>query len=160
MISYYKTFECPVNVSIYHCDSKVEVIQKISKVALWKKILVFFRRENLITVYFLSSVEIWAEIGRKQKKKRKLHKKRSKYYAFGGEIFSAKFQETALKSIQELAMFWQYNTLSASHFETIFEKEDVTLSEVLEQENVIQECKTQTKKLIDLWVFVLEIVHL
>ena len=47
-------------------------------------------------------------------------------------------------------MFWQYNTLSTSQFETIFEKEDVTLSEVLEQENVIQECKNQTKKLIDL----------
>merc|ERR1712223_1061809 len=36
-----------------------------------------------------------------------------------------------------------------SQFETIFEKEDVTLAEVLEQENVIQECKNQTKKLID-----------
>jgi len=46
-------------------------------------------------------------------------------------------------------MFWQYNTLSTSQFETIFEKEDVTLSEVLDQENVIQECKNQTKKLID-----------
>jgi serine/threonine-protein phosphatase 6 regulatory subunit 3 len=46
-------------------------------------------------------------------------------------------------------MFWQYNTLSTSQFETIFEKEDVTLSEILDQENVIQECKTQTKKLID-----------
>ena len=47
-------------------------------------------------------------------------------------------------------MFWQYNTMSTTQIETVLEKEDVSLAEVLDQENVIQECKTQTKKLIDL----------
>lgn len=47
-------------------------------------------------------------------------------------------------------MFWEYNQMSTTQIKTLLEKEDVTLAEVLEQENVIQECKTQTKQLIDL----------
>ena len=47
-------------------------------------------------------------------------------------------------------MFWNYNTMSISQIETVLEKEDVTLAEVLDHEGVIQECKSQTKKLIEL----------
>ena len=47
-------------------------------------------------------------------------------------------------------MFWKYNNINASQIETVLEKENVTLSEVLDHEGVIQECKNQTTKLIDL----------
>ena len=47
-------------------------------------------------------------------------------------------------------MFWEYNNINASQIETVLEKENVTLSEILDHEGVIQECKNQTTKLIDL----------
>ena len=47
-------------------------------------------------------------------------------------------------------MFWKYNNINASQIETVLEKENVTLSEILDHEGVIQECKNQTTKLIDL----------
>ena len=75
-------------MSIYLYGSKLEGIQKISKVALWKKILVIFRREILITVYFLSSVENWADRKSEGRKKRENSWKKVKnYYAFGGDFF-------------------------------------------------------------------------
>lgn len=49
-------------------------------------------------------------------------------------------------------MFWQYNTLSTSQIESLLEKEDVGLTEVLEQEDIIQECKNQNKKLVEFLV--------
>jgi hypothetical protein len=49
-------------------------------------------------------------------------------------------------------MFWQickgFNY--ASSFNQLFEKEEVTLGEVLDDDSVIQEFKNQNQKLIDL----------
>merc|ERR1719318_1107414 len=38
-------------------------------------------------------------------------------------------------------MFWKYNSLTVSHLDTLLE--------ILEQEDIIQECKSQNKKLVD-----------
>jgi hypothetical protein len=46
-------------------------------------------------------------------------------------------------------MFWKYNTLSTSQVETLLEKENVSLKELLELEDIIQECKNQNKKLVE-----------
>lgn len=46
-------------------------------------------------------------------------------------------------------MFWKYNTLAVSHIDTLLDKPTVTLAEILEQEDIIQECKSQNKKLVD-----------
>ena len=46
-------------------------------------------------------------------------------------------------------MFWKYNTLAVSHIDTLLDKQTVTLAEILEQEDIIQECKSQNKKLVD-----------
>jgi hypothetical protein len=46
-------------------------------------------------------------------------------------------------------MFWKYNTLSTSQVETFLEKETVSLKELLELEDIIQECKNQNKKLVE-----------
>lgn len=46
-------------------------------------------------------------------------------------------------------MFWKLSSAGVSQIEKILAKPDFTLKEVLEQEDVIQECKSQNKKLID-----------
>ena len=46
-------------------------------------------------------------------------------------------------------MFWKYNTPSTSQIDALLDKADVGLVEVLEQEDIIQECKNQNKKLVD-----------
>jgi len=46
-------------------------------------------------------------------------------------------------------MFWKYNSLTVSHLDTLLDKQGVTLQEILEQEDIIQECKSQNKKLVD-----------
>lgn len=45
-------------------------------------------------------------------------------------------------------MFWKYNQTSPQ-IDTVLFKEDTTLNEVLDQENVLQELKSQNKKLIE-----------
>ena len=50
-------------------------------------------------------------------------------------------------------MFWKYNSLAVSQIDSLLEKQDVTLAEILQQEDIIQECKSQNKKLVELLVF-------
>lgn len=49
-------------------------------------------------------------------------------------------------------MFWKYNLITASHIETLLNKENVTLRELMDEDDILQECKAQTKKLIDFLV--------
>jgi len=46
-------------------------------------------------------------------------------------------------------MFWKYHNGVVSHVNTLLDKEGVTLQEILEQEDIIQECKSQNPKLVD-----------
>ena len=46
-------------------------------------------------------------------------------------------------------MFWKYNSQSTSQIDALLDKADVGLTEVLEQEDIIQECKNQNRKLVD-----------
>lgn len=46
-------------------------------------------------------------------------------------------------------MFWKFNHASSPHIETLLNKEDITLHELMDEEDVLQECKVQNKKLID-----------
>ncbi|XP_072164933.1 serine/threonine-protein phosphatase 6 regulatory subunit 3-like isoform X1 [Diadema setosum] len=50
------------------------------------------------------------------------------------------------------AMFWRFGMPTTSHIDTLLEKEDVNLTEVLEEDDVLQECKAQNKKLVDFLV--------
>ncbi|XP_067946676.1 serine/threonine-protein phosphatase 6 regulatory subunit 3-like isoform X2 [Watersipora subatra] len=45
-------------------------------------------------------------------------------------------------------MFWRYNALT-SHIDTLLEKESVTLHELMDEDDILQECKGQNHKLID-----------
>ena len=56
-------------------------------------------------------------------------------------------QTGALSEALVDTMFWKYNTLAVSHIDTLLDKPTVTLAEILEQEDIIQECKSQNKKL-------------
>ncbi|CAH1101173.1 unnamed protein product [Psylliodes chrysocephalus] len=46
-------------------------------------------------------------------------------------------------------MFWKYNTTSSSQIEALLSKEDVTLQEVMDSDDIINECRVQNKLLID-----------
>ncbi len=51
-------------------------------------------------------------------------------------------------------MFWKYNTLSTSQIDTLLDTAastatPVKLQDLLAQEDILQECKNQNKKLID-----------
>ena len=61
----------------------------------------------------------------------------------------ALLQTRALSEAPVATMFWKYNTLAVSHIDTLLDKQTVTLAEILEQEDIIQECKSQNKKLVD-----------
>jgi serine/threonine-protein phosphatase 6 regulatory subunit 3 len=48
-------------------------------------------------------------------------------------------------------MFWRFNYMT-SDIDTLLDKEDVTLTGILSEDDVLQECKAQNKKLIDFLV--------
>ncbi|XP_017261644.1 serine/threonine-protein phosphatase 6 regulatory subunit 2 isoform X1 [Kryptolebias marmoratus] len=45
-------------------------------------------------------------------------------------------------------MFWKFDLNTSSHLETLLDKEDVTLNELLDEEDVLQECKAQNRRLL------------
>ncbi|KAF3822344.1 hypothetical protein GH733_007718 [Mirounga leonina] len=47
------------------------------------------------------------------------------------------------------SMFWKFDLHSSSHIDTLLEREDVTLKELMDEEDVLQECKAQNRKLIE-----------
>ncbi|XP_032077918.1 serine/threonine-protein phosphatase 6 regulatory subunit 2 isoform X3 [Thamnophis elegans] len=46
-------------------------------------------------------------------------------------------------------MFWKFDLNTTSHVDKLLEKEDVTLRELMEEDDVLQECKAQNRKLVD-----------
>jgi hypothetical protein len=48
-------------------------------------------------------------------------------------------------------MFWRFGFHQASPLEAILEKESFTLQELLEEEDVLQECKALNRKLVELY---------
>lgn len=45
-------------------------------------------------------------------------------------------------------MFWRFDLHTSSHLEALLDKEDVTLSELMDEEDVLQECKAQNRRLL------------
>lgn len=46
------------------------------------------------------------------------------------------------------AMFWKFDLHTSSHLEALLDKEDVTLAELMEEEDVLQECKAQNRRFV------------
>uniref|UniRef100_A0A8C0KUN8 Protein phosphatase 6 regulatory subunit 1 n=1 Tax=Canis lupus dingo TaxID=286419 RepID=A0A8C0KUN8_CANLU len=55
------------------------------------------------------------------------------------------------------AMFWKFDLHTSSHLDTLLEREDLSLLELLDEEDVLQECKVVNRKLLD---FLLQPPHL
>ncbi|MEE6482999.1 hypothetical protein FKM82_013397 [Ascaphus truei] len=49
-------------------------------------------------------------------------------------------------------MFWKFDLHTSSHVDTLLERENVTLFELLEEEDVLQECKVVNRKLVEFLV--------
>ncbi|XP_056137140.1 serine/threonine-protein phosphatase 6 regulatory subunit 2 [Lampris incognitus] len=45
-------------------------------------------------------------------------------------------------------MFWKFDLHTSSHLEALLEKEDVTLVELMDEDDVLQECKAQNSRLL------------
>ncbi|KAM4619304.1 serine/threonine-protein phosphatase 6 regulatory subunit 2 [Polymixia lowei] len=45
-------------------------------------------------------------------------------------------------------MFWKFDLHTSSHLEALLEKDDVTLTELMDEEDVLQECKAQNRRLL------------
>lgn len=45
-------------------------------------------------------------------------------------------------------MFWKFDLHTSSHLEALLDKEDVTLGELMDEEDVLQECKAQNRRLL------------
>ncbi|KAK2493875.1 hypothetical protein MC885_004513 [Smutsia gigantea] len=46
-------------------------------------------------------------------------------------------------------MFWKFDLHTSSHLDTLLEQEDLSLPELLDEEDVLQECKVVNRKLLD-----------
>ncbi|XP_061101119.1 serine/threonine-protein phosphatase 6 regulatory subunit 3-like isoform X3 [Conger conger] len=49
-------------------------------------------------------------------------------------------------------MFWKFDLNTTSHIDTLLEREDVALTEVMDEEDVLQECKAQNRRLVEFLV--------
>ncbi|TMS05913.1 Serine/threonine-protein phosphatase 6 regulatory subunit 2 [Larimichthys crocea] len=45
-------------------------------------------------------------------------------------------------------MFWKFDLHTSSHLEALLDREDVTLTELMDEEDVLQECKAQNRRLL------------
>lgn len=45
-------------------------------------------------------------------------------------------------------MFWKFDLHTTSHIEQLLEREDVTLRELMEEDDILQECKAQNRRLL------------
>lgn len=48
-----------------------------------------------------------------------------------------------------IIMFWKFDLNTSSHVDKLLDKEDVTLHELMDEDDILQECKAQNRKLLD-----------
>ncbi|NXU76085.1 PP6R2 phosphatase, partial [Oreotrochilus melanogaster] len=48
-----------------------------------------------------------------------------------------------------ITMFWKFDLNTTSHVDKLLDKEDVTLQELMDEDDILQECKAQNRKLLD-----------
>uniref|UniRef100_A0A8C6TMG5 Protein phosphatase 6, regulatory subunit 2a n=1 Tax=Neogobius melanostomus TaxID=47308 RepID=A0A8C6TMG5_9GOBI len=58
------------------------------------------------------------------------------------------FKLAAVSPLPVAAMFWKFDLHTSSHIEQLLEREDVTLRELMEEDDILQECKAQNRRLL------------
>lgn len=53
------------------------------------------------------------------------------------------------RSSVAVTMFWKFDLSTTSHVDKLLDKEDVTLRELMDEDDILQECKAQNRKLLD-----------
>ncbi|OBS73053.1 hypothetical protein A6R68_12346, partial [Neotoma lepida] len=48
-----------------------------------------------------------------------------------------------------IIMFWKFDLNTTSHVDKLLDKEHVTLQELMDEDDILQECKAQNQKLLD-----------
>ncbi|KAJ8417678.1 hypothetical protein AAFF_G00225210 [Aldrovandia affinis] len=66
--------------------------------------------------------------------------------------FMLQFYLQATASPSRNIMFWKFDLHTSSHIDTLLERDDVTLTEVMDEEDVLQECKALNRKLVNFLV--------
>lgn len=46
-------------------------------------------------------------------------------------------------------MFWRFGFASTSHIDTLLDKPNVTVEDLLDEDDLLQECKSQNNKLVE-----------
>uniref|UniRef100_A0A8C7PHV6 Protein phosphatase 6 regulatory subunit 2 n=2 Tax=Oncorhynchus mykiss TaxID=8022 RepID=A0A8C7PHV6_ONCMY len=54
----------------------------------------------------------------------------------------------AVPPVQAATMFWKFDLHTTSHIDQLLDREDVTLRELMEEDDVLQECKAQNRRLL------------
>lgn len=54
----------------------------------------------------------------------------------------------AVSLVPAATMFWKFDLHTTSHIDQLLDREDVTLRELMEEDDVLQECKAQNRRLL------------
>uniref|UniRef100_A0A8B9PS20 Protein phosphatase 6 regulatory subunit 2 n=1 Tax=Apteryx owenii TaxID=8824 RepID=A0A8B9PS20_APTOW len=60
-----------------------------------------------------------------------------------------KAMQLAEDQVCPIIMFWKFDLNTTSHVDKLLDKEDVTLHELMDEDDILQECKAQNRKLLD-----------
>uniref|UniRef100_A0A8C0FZG3 Protein phosphatase 6 regulatory subunit 2 n=1 Tax=Bubo bubo TaxID=30461 RepID=A0A8C0FZG3_BUBBB len=63
--------------------------------------------------------------------------------------FSANLASLDSNPLCPINMFWKFDLNTTSHVDKLLDKEDVTLHELMDEDDILQECKAQNRKLLD-----------
>lgn len=62
--------------------------------------------------------------------------------------FVLSFGHRAVSTVPAATMFWKFDLHTTSHIDQLLDREDVTLRELMEEDDVLQECKAQNRRLL------------
>ncbi|KAJ6651398.1 hypothetical protein lerEdw1_020971 [Lerista edwardsae] len=58
------------------------------------------------------------------------------------------FEVGVYRQVYALTMFWKFDLNTTSHVDKLLDKEEVTLSELMDEDDLLQECRAQNHKLV------------
>ena len=77
-------------------------------------------------------------------------KKRKLFFSIFKKSDNPSFLETSPRGQGRQAMFWRLGFAQSSPIETLLDSDDYTLQQLLDEDDLVQECKQLNNKLLDL----------